>query len=106
MRAAARSSIVGARCAYPSAVGGVAGGSVNLDGVQDASARLGEMWARDPALTLKGMRLMLLVLTVLGGVLGLVLGNWLGDDGLWVSSAKVFSPLGGPAVPCPAISAG
>jgi hypothetical protein len=68
----------------------VASGAMDLSGVRSAAAGMGTEWAKDPDRTLKWMLVVWFGFTVLGGILGFLVGSWLHDGGLWLSYAKVF----------------
>lgn len=61
-----------------------------MAGVEDASVEVGAEYAKDPDAAVKSWLRVLLAFTVLGGVLGFFVGNWLHDGGLWLSYAKFF----------------
>ena len=67
-----------------------ASGAADMSGVRSASANVGALWVKDPDGTMKSMLRVILGFTVVGGVVGFVVGNWLNDSSLWLSYAKFF----------------
>lgn len=68
----------------------VAGGGLDLTQFKESAAGVGREWAKDPDRTVKGILKVMAGFTILGGVLGALVGSWLHDGGLWLSWAKAF----------------
>ena len=66
------------------------GGGLDTTRPRAASVRVGEDWARHPDASVKAMIRVLFAFTVLGGVLGYFVGNWLHDSSLWPPYTRFF----------------
>jgi hypothetical protein len=75
--------------ASPESASGARGG-LDTTRLRAASVRVGEEWARDPNASVNAMIRVLFAFTVLGGVLGFFVGNWLHDSSLWLPYTRFF----------------
>ena len=68
----------------------VGGGAADLTGNYEAGVAFGREWVKNPDRLLKHSIIEVLVLTILGGVVGFAVGQWLHDDGLWLVYTKAW----------------